>query len=248
MDQQHIHAVTHTLRRLPSRRDVLRGLAGAGLGLNGLWLAGGVAAKKKKRRKKRRAGTVPADTGTVPAAQCLRTCDQRICGSDGCGGSCGSCATDQVCVGGRCESSCPSGQKVCRDACIPNNQCCSNDDCPAASPTCCGGVCVDAQIDERNCGICGRHCTVNEQCVGGECLCGVSSCSTGFSCCTTSKTCTCNPSFPLNLSTCSSVGVAPCPFGTTLCVATTNTCGSGPARVCCPLGSTCTAQGTCRIA
>src|SRR5829696_3203175 len=147
MDEQHIHAVTHTLRRLPSRRDVLRGFAGAGLGLNGLWLAGGVAAKKKKRRKKRRAGTVPADTGTVPAAQCLRTCDQRICGSDGCGGSCGSCATDQVCV---------------------------------------SGGCVDEQTDVRNCGFCGRHCTVNEQCVGGECLCGVSSCSAlpGFSCCT----------------------------------------------------------------
>ena len=54
MDQQHIHAVTRTLSRLPSRRDVLRGLAGAGLGLNGLWLAGGVAAKKKCRRKKQR--------------------------------------------------------------------------------------------------------------------------------------------------------------------------------------------------
>src|SRR5215217_810785 len=173
MDEPHGLAWTRLLRQAPSRRDIVRGFAGAGLGLNGLRLAGGVAAKKK-RRKKRRART-------VPVVQCIRNCDQRICGSDGCGGSCGSCATDQVCASGRCESSCPSGQKVCRDACIPNNQCCTNDDCPAANPTCCGGVCVNAQIDERNCGICGRHCTVNEQCVGGQCLCDALSCSTGFS-------------------------------------------------------------------
>jgi hypothetical protein len=85
--------------------------------------------------------------------------------------------------------------------------------------------------------------------VGGVCICDVLSCSTtfpGFSCCANSRVCGCHPNLHLDLSTCT--GVSQCPFGSTPCVATTNTCNGGPAKVCCPVGSTCTPQGTCRIA
>src|SRR5688500_16952446 len=47
-------AVTQTLARLPTRRDIVRGLAGAGLGLAGLRLSGLAGAKQKHARSKRK--------------------------------------------------------------------------------------------------------------------------------------------------------------------------------------------------
>src|SRR5215203_142415 len=32
--------------------------------------------------------------------------------------------------------SCPEGQRVCQGSCIPSNQCCTDGDCPASTPTC----------------------------------------------------------------------------------------------------------------
>ncbi|MGH2618111.1 MAG: hypothetical protein ACRDJC_23025, partial [Thermomicrobiales bacterium] len=52
MDQTRFNAVTQTLNRVPSRRDVLRGLAGAALGLGAARLPGTAAAKKKRKNKK----------------------------------------------------------------------------------------------------------------------------------------------------------------------------------------------------
>lgn len=34
---------------------------------------------------------------------CVRRCDERVCGDDGCGGSCGACQGTSVCHDGRCE-------------------------------------------------------------------------------------------------------------------------------------------------
>jgi hypothetical protein len=52
MDQHHLPALTRALACLPSRRDVLRGFAGAGLGLGFPRLDDVVDAKKKRKHKK----------------------------------------------------------------------------------------------------------------------------------------------------------------------------------------------------
>ena len=52
MDQVSFNALTRTLCHLPSRREVLRGLASAGLGLGVLWLPEIAEAKKKRKNKK----------------------------------------------------------------------------------------------------------------------------------------------------------------------------------------------------
>jgi hypothetical protein len=52
MDQSSFTAVTRALAGLPSRRDVLRSLAGAGLGLGALGLPRVTEAKKKHKKKK----------------------------------------------------------------------------------------------------------------------------------------------------------------------------------------------------
>ena len=59
--------------------------------------------------------------------------------------------------------------------CIPNNQCCTDGDCPAATPRCCSGACVDVLTDVKHCGRCGAGCKFNEQCSVGSCRCGTDS-------------------------------------------------------------------------
>jgi hypothetical protein len=129
MDQHHIAAWTRSVRSLPSRRDVVRALAGAGLGLSALRLSDSVAAKNKKKRKKK---------------SCRRNCTDRVCGNDGCGGSCGVCAASQVCHGGSCcvpesrGATCAArcgtwtnncGQSVICSTCETGQQCLSNGSC-----------------------------------------------------------------------------------------------------------------------
>jgi len=55
---------------------------------------------------------------------CKPTCNTNSCGDDGCGGSCGTCASGLNCVSGKCQSSC-----------TPN---CTNRICGSNG---CGGVC-----------------------------------------------------------------------------------------------------------
>lgn len=116
---------------------------------------------------------------------CTPNCDRKVCGSDGCGGRCGTCDLDQVCADGRCAWTCPGGQKDCAGECIPSNQCCTSSDCPAATPDCCGGACVDAATDPHNCGGCGVRCSGGRACIGGVCE---GTCSYGASACVTPST------------------------------------------------------------
>ena len=129
-----------------------------------------------------------ACTGVNPCATpvCIPNCERKVCGSDGCGDQCGTCDTDQVCADGRCAWSCPGGQKNCAGECIPSNQCCTSSDCPAATPDCCGGVCVDAATDARNCGGCGTRCSGDRACIGG--ICEGACASYGASACATPST------------------------------------------------------------
>jgi hypothetical protein len=180
---------------------------------------------------------------------CTPNCDRKVCGDDGCGGRCGTCSPDLVCADGRCASSCPGGQKVCDSNCIPNNQCCTNRDCPASSPTCCGGACLNVLTDERNCGTCGTRCSVNEHCVTGACRCGANgtlSCPPGTSCCGDSCWCESADGNYLNPLTCTIV--QDCALsGLTACDGTIGGACGDPSNVCCPAGTTCSAVGTCLI-
>jgi hypothetical protein len=54
MDQHHVAVLTRTVSRVPSRRDVLRGLVGVGLGLSALRRQDAAEAKKKRKKKKKK--------------------------------------------------------------------------------------------------------------------------------------------------------------------------------------------------
>lgn len=97
---------------------------------------------------------------------CIPSCANKQCGSDGCGGSCGSCGPGQACS--------PSG--TC--ACVPN---CSGKTC---GPDGCGGVCgpngggCGSELYECSDGVCKQvkcytfasgPCTTDSDCCEGAC-------------------------------------------------------------------------------
>ena len=59
-----------------------------------------------------------------------------------------ACAQGQVCSDGICQSACGVGQTLCTD-----------------------GVCHDLMNENANCGWCGSECSLDKQCIGGECTC-----------------------------------------------------------------------------
>src|SRR5918992_6051589 len=98
MDQTRFEVVTHMLSRIPSRRDVLRGLVGTGFGLGSLRLSHVAGAKKKRKNKRKKCKGRRKKCGKkcISSASCCSSAD------------CGNGAT---CVRDACI--CPSGFKDC---------------------------------------------------------------------------------------------------------------------------------------
>jgi hypothetical protein len=87
-----------------------------------------------------RASNYWVDVNFKPATQCTPTCSGKACGDDGCGGSCGSCASGSCDASGQCGSSC--------------------------TPTCSGKACGDDGCG-GSCGSCASgSCDASGQCVG----------------------------------------------------------------------------------
>ena len=73
---------------------------------------------------------------------CIPKCQGKLCGSDGCGGNCGSCTQPQICSQGKCVDFSPS----CKDACgqyIPDAPCQCDAGCfDSEDDGCCPNVCT----------------------------------------------------------------------------------------------------------
>ncbi|HSA24024.1 MAG TPA: SUMF1/EgtB/PvdO family nonheme iron enzyme, partial [Myxococcota bacterium] len=111
---------------------------------------------------------------------CVPACGQRVCGDDGCGGSCGTCPANSscsaagdgcVCVGPGCGLACCAAGDVCAA-----QGCCS--------PACGGRTCGDDGCG-GSCGACpqGSACAP----AGDDCLCPGPWCGEG--CCAGGETC-----------------------------------------------------------
>jgi hypothetical protein len=86
------------------------------------------------------------------AIVCQADCEAKVCGTDGCGGSCGLCEGAQdLCVDGAC---------VCQPDCVNKN--CGTDGCGGSCGSChvttqiCSSTqnCVDAPCETAVCGVC----------------------------------------------------------------------------------------------
>ena len=105
MDQHYFDGLSRTLARLPSRRDVLRGLAGAGLGLGALRQPDAIAAKKKGRHKKTRKKHPPSPP-LQPSLQLPLVFNQYGCVEVG-----QACRGDNsLCCSGICDGAVPANE------------------------------------------------------------------------------------------------------------------------------------------
>ncbi|MCO4762117.1 MAG: hypothetical protein KC502_11470 [Myxococcales bacterium] len=116
-----------------------------------------------------------ADTGADPIGECKPNCGKHLCGSDGCGGSCGSCPNGKVC----------DFEGVCHapPSCLPTctSKVCGDDGCggscgtcgDAAKPICKDGACLAGCVPScvgKTCGpdgcggTCGKACASTDTC------------------------------------------------------------------------------------
>jgi hypothetical protein len=170
---------------------------------------------------------------SAPSDACAPSCAGRECGSDGCGGTCGSCAARPNMVptcsaSGRCEYACATGFGDC-DAMSANG-------------------CETALNSSTNCGMCGRACTnTGEMCVSGACQCPAGQAVCGTTCaaapgtaCT--RTCFTGATWSCNAGSLTCTGGTMSPDGTR-CGADGRVCNSGTCT--CPAG-TCFRCGMCQ--
>ena len=117
--------------------------------------------------------------GTAGDAVCTPKCDDKQCGDDGCGGSCGECANSRVCDGGQC--------RVCTPACEGGQQC-GDDGCGGSCGTCASGQtcqlpegeCVQVKDNSTCKGNCGSSRELGD---GSLCSCSVKGCGKKIPCC-----------------------------------------------------------------
>lgn len=157
MDQNHFERLTRALTAIPSRRDVLRGLTGLGLGLGVPRLPEIAEAKKKRRRKKKGEKAKPNSFGCLNVGdpcknegQCCsgictgkngnKTCRAHDTGrcsagvrSEGCGGTRVACRTNAGALGHCATTTGNAGYCQLYSFCIA---CQTDADCQAAD----GGV------------------------------------------------------------------------------------------------------------
>mgnify|MGYP000203293755 CR=1 FL=1 len=98
-------------------------------------------------------------------ACCTPDCSGKVCGSNGCGGTCGACPENSTCNAQGTACDCAHGFKKCGNVCIANDRCCTNntpDTCPGGKK-CCNGTCV---AESECCPACGDGKT----CCNGTCL------------------------------------------------------------------------------
>jgi hypothetical protein len=167
-------------------------------------------------------------------------CTGKVCGDDGCGGSCGNCTLPETCQSdGTCLCIPNCTGKVCGDDDGCGGLC--DGDCPIkyqASSLCNSGICdytcysgygdcnydisdgceTDTSMDNTNCGICGNNCPFPALCQSGECKL-TSLCIGGIYICQNDSNCT-------GGQICKS-GVCSCPNGTS-CNNGTNSCEPSP--------------------
>jgi hypothetical protein len=115
---------------------------------------------------------------------CVPSCNEKECGPDGCGGSCGTCTSPKVC---------DTSQGLCVTTCTPScsGKQCGDDGCGGSCGTCSSGYYCDGYQCKKTCtpSCSGKQCG-SDGC-GGSC----GTCSTGYICDSYGKCIsTCTPS------------------------------------------------------
>jgi hypothetical protein len=200
MDQQRLTAWMRALGSAPSRRDIVRGLAGAGCGLGALLLGDTAEAKnrkgnkkkgkKKDKNKKRNQNQnqnqdqnqdqiPPVDTPPPPPPPVdpppppppPPVCIPTCAATNPCGpNGCGG--TCGTCRG---NETCQNGTCICVPQCAPANACGSNG-CNGSCGTCAGPTCQGTTLTTQVCD--GGTCKPVQTSCGAEQVCFQNACCT----------------------------------------------------------------------
>jgi hypothetical protein len=112
-------------------------------------------------------GALATESFDINCNLCLPSCDGKLCGDDGCGGSCGECQGGAVCADHQCVATCTpecAETAACGDdGCGGSCGACTSDD-PCVEAVCDGATCVlaDTDCDDQD------PCTV-DTCGDGGC-------------------------------------------------------------------------------
>lgn len=142
---------------------------------------------------------VPTDQAEEPETRCIPDCTDKECGSDGCGGQCGKCNTNALCISGIChkdkprfakpcvkDTECESGYclmgpdgKVCTQSCQVDEDCPEQWLCkerPGTCPDCvficywdCTPLCDVKECGSDGCGASCGTCPPGFICLEGNC-------------------------------------------------------------------------------
>ncbi len=146
---------------------------------------------------------VSPDVAPLDTAEdsCRRSCQDRECGDDGCGGTCGTCTDGKVCQAGTCACAADDHKACCAQAVCWFDSCgaqgtkvvdcpfgCKEGACEACVPQCSGKECGEDGCG-KDCGTCtvgscaGLKWTPVATCPAGTCIPGqVQDCDDGNPC------------------------------------------------------------------
>ncbi len=144
-------------------------------------------------------------------ATCTAQCGGKQCGSDGCGGSCGTCSGNATCSAqGQCITSCTpqcAGKQCGSDGCGGTcGQCTSTETCVSGQceDNSCVPQCAGRECGSNGCGGSCGQCTSTQTCVSGQCEdsscvpqcggreCGDNGCGGSCGTCVGGETCSAN--------------------------------------------------------
>ncbi|MBW2733497.1 MAG: hypothetical protein JRH20_14010 [Deltaproteobacteria bacterium] len=117
----------------------------------------------------------PFSWGVCEPKPCVPICSGKICGDDGCRGSCGSCPTGETCLAdGQCTCTPSCEGRVCGDnGCGGSCGLCSSDTlCDSAGQCVCRPDCSGKTCGDNGCGGSCGGCPTGETCLpDGQCSC-----------------------------------------------------------------------------
>ena len=171
MDLQRINALSRVLVSGASRRLVIAGLFTNLVAHRPF--AGGNEEALAKHKKKRKHRHKPQPMVSTPPS-CTPSCERKICGDDGCGGTCGECAAGFTCDNGHCLCASPRALVCggCIDLLTDAQHCglCSMG-CDGRAPVCFHGMCCTSSTgDICQCALSGSACDTETCCTDGPCL------------------------------------------------------------------------------
>jgi hypothetical protein len=159
MDHDRFDALIQAIGAAASRRNLARAVLGGGFLMDWPLGARDVDARRKGRKKKKKKKTLsaspppppplpppPPTASPLPLVPCVPDCAGRVCGRDGCGGTCGDCPANEICQSGSCVCAPEPPARTCAGRCgiWPNNcgQFVACPGCPAGRTCLSNGTCA----------------------------------------------------------------------------------------------------------